>query len=567
MTRTSIHTLTLIAGLVLQGSVAAQGQSLHRRWTLTPAFAVAAKKPVDLNNDGTEELLLIGASGEVRHWRPGQRVEDSDRLHGQLQLPEPAHSLVTVAALSPGEPARLIVLGPNGVMAYGLTKGCFDGEGRRLLSKRARFTIRTGTPQASDFVKDINGDQRPDILVPSPTHCSLYLNLASTDSEEPRFEFASRIENSVRITTDTGSQALSSQWSSGIVIPDLRTRDVNGDGRSDLVSSKNNRTSYHMQRTDGSFPGKPDVMFDPRVFRDTTPKANFRLGQTIAMDNASLRTRDLTGDGVPDHVVLHRRKVWVFHAGTAGPQFTEPASILKTAEDISFATLVNLDDDLRPDLLLFRLQAPSISTLLAGLVMQWDIEIEAIGYQNSGQGVFARRPTWNSTTTVRAPAILDLLRRLDGIAEKFQAASGKFRHAVEANLDGNQRPDILMQTEDKRSLEYWIDTPAIDSTSTASPTSTDRQIRQFVFEDDDHVWDIDRMLALMRDQAASREARLTSGAPKTGTIPLRDPEKFQLDYATTVDFNGDGRDEILLRYRDILAPSRSTFDVLALKRE
>jgi len=560
-TRATIFILTAILGI--QGSSAAQGASLQRLWTLTPTFAVATKETADLNSDGRAELVLIGETGEVRHWRPGQRGEDSGRLHGRLDLPDPSHSLISIATLTPGGPARLIVLGPRGVMTYGLTNGAFGGEGRHLLSRRVRFTMRTGAPQASDFVKDVNGDQRPDVLIPSSTHCSLYLNLASKDPGEPRFKLTSRVENSVQITTDTGSQALSSQWSSSIEIPDLSTKDVNGDGRSDLISEKSGRTSYHMQRADGSFPEKPDVVFDPKVFRDTTPKASFRLGQTIAMDNASLRTRDLTGDDLPDYVVSHRRKVWVFHATKAGPQFTEPASILKTTEDISFATLVNLDDDQYPDLLLFRLQAPSISTLLTGLMMQWDIKIEAIGYRNSEQGAFSRRPTWTSTTTVRAPAILDLLRRLDGIAEKFQAASEKFRHAVEANLDGNQHPDILMQTEDKRSLEFWIDTPGIETRS----TSTDRQIRKFVFEDEDHVWDIERMLGLMRNQAASREARMTKGAPRSGSIDLRDPDKFQLDYATTADFNGDGREEVLLRYRDIRVPSRSTFDVLALEHK
>lgn len=545
----------------------AQTGTLQARWSITPGFPVAVTKLVDLDGDGRQELVLIGRDGEVRHWRPGDKASSGGAgvgktLRGQLDLPDPAYSLVALTALTPAGRPKLIVLGPTGVIAYDLVAGVFGGQGHQLLGGRVRFTLRTGQPQAAEFVTDVNGDQRADLVIPGMSHCSLYVNRPSDDPIGARFTLVSRIENEIQASASTGSEALSSNLSVHIEIPNLRTSDVNGDGRADLIAKEDGRVGYHLQHSDGSFPEQPSVVLDLSLFRDTTPKAEFRFGQTVAMDEATMRTRDLTADGIPDYVILHRRKVWVFHATEAGPQFTRPAKILKTTEDISFATLVNLDDDKRPDLLLFRLEAPSIATLLAGLVMQWDIKVEGIGYRNQVEGAFARRPTWRSTITLRAPAILRLLSRMDGIVEKFKKASKKFRHAVEADLDGNQKPDILMQTEDRKALEFWMDTEGI-----ASPAgTTERQIQRFVFEDENRVWDLDRILELMHHQAASREARLTKGSPASGSLVLRDPEKFRLVFAAAADLDGDGSQEVVLRYREVNSPSKSVFDVLALSK-
>ncbi len=532
-----------------------EDRSLTTRWSLQPVFAVAVERLIE-TTDGDRHLLLIGRQGEVRHWRPGRGAPS-----GTLTLKDPAHTLLTVSALTPEQPPSLISLSPGGVVAYDLTDGKFGGAGRRLLG-RERFTLRTGQPRFCNFATDVNGDRRPDLVIPGTTHCSLYLNRGTGDAGQPQYRLASRLETRVESSSRTGSAALSSRLNASITIPDLHTADVNGDGRADLIAEESGRYGYHLQRADGSYARQADVSLDLSTFRDTTPKASFRFGKTVTADSASMRSRDLTGDGIPDYVILHRRKVWVFHASKAGPQFTDPAKILITTEDLSFATLVHLDDDQRPDLLLIRLQAPSIATLLAGLLMQWDVEIEAIGYRNDTAKAFSRKPAWRSTTTLRAPRILDLLSRMDGIAERFQAVSKKFRHAVEADLDGNGTPDILMQTQDRQQLEFWIDAAGLQP----NKGSTERQLRRYLFEDDNRVWDIERILGLMGDQAASRQARLTKGKTRTGTLALRDPTRFRIDFAAAADLDGDGRQEVVLRYREITAPANSVFDVLGLPR-
>ena len=50
------------------------------------------------------------------------------------------------------------------------------------------------------------------------------------------------------------------------------------------------------------------------IFKDTTPRADLRPGRIWAgSDRTRYLSRDLDNDGVPDYVIAHRRKVWVFH--------------------------------------------------------------------------------------------------------------------------------------------------------------------------------------------------------------------------------------------------------------
>ena len=95
--------------------------------------------------------------------------------------------------------------------------------------------------------------------------------------------------------------------------------------------------AFHMQRKDGTIPTHPDVVLDLRIFRDTAPVSALRPGRILAGANrAQYQSRDLDQDGIPDYVIGHRRKVWVFHGNKVRPQFTEPSTILKVSEPLYY---------------------------------------------------------------------------------------------------------------------------------------------------------------------------------------------------------------------------------------
>ena len=71
-----------------------------------------------------------------------------------------------------------------------------------------------------------------------------------------------------------------------------------------------------------------------------------------------------------------------------------------------------LDDDALPDLVIFKVQVPTVATLLRGLFGEWDVDIGAVGYKNQGGKGFESTPSFRSELVVRLPAIVGRARAL-----------------------------------------------------------------------------------------------------------------------------------------------------------
>ena len=548
--RRSLATLSLAGALAAQEPAALEAQG-----TLSPDFPVADIEARDLDGDGSDELIVIGVHGEVRIWQM-----ETAALTGELVLPEPTRSLVAFASLRGDQRRHLVVFDPNGILAYEYRQGAFRGPASRLVG-RERFTMRVGRPRFSAITQDVNADGLADLVLPSVDSCVLYLNRGpgAGAADAPEYIRASRLLVPVSTSTDTSGDALSESLSSSFVIPDLRTSDVNGDGRADLLAVQGQRHLYYLQAADGQFSEQPDVTLDLAIFRDTTPEASIEFGTTLGIENATLHSRDLNGDAIPDYVIAHRRKVWVFHSTDQGPQFEDPSSILKLAEDVTLLLLMHLDADEYPDLLMFKLQVPSLGTLFKGLLFEWDIDIGSLGYANQAGKTFARKPQWKSETTIRLPSIMSLIKKPEAILDRFQEVGRKFRLVVTADLNGDGRADILMQSEDLAKLQFWL-----METDTTDPQSADRYLRGLLFEQEDRVWDIDRILDLLRSMAEDRRAQLTLNRQATGSFSLRDPDFYRLEKVIPADLNGDGRAEIIAQYRSVITAGQSEIDLLRM---
>src|SRR5436853_7935853 len=73
-------------------------------------------------------------------------------------------------------------------------------------------------------------------------------------------------------------------------------------------------------------------------------------------------------------------------------------------------------------------------------------------------------------------------------------------------------------------------------------------LRKFVFDDPEHTWDIDRILAFMGGFAQRRTQLATGNRPSDARFTLREPSAFDLSGVYAADVDGDGRAEIVLRY-------------------
>lgn len=546
-----------MSGFLALALVAVQ-QPEPRDIRVDPGFEIAGHRLADLDDDGHAELVVLARDGRVRTFRP--LSSEPSRPLGELALPDPTHTLLDLASWS-GR-AYLIAETTGGTLAYPLDDEGQIGASGALWLARGRFGLRLAAPTFATIVQDVNRDGLPDILVPTLAGVELWQATLEADKPTPSFRKAATVAVEIVRSAEREGETLSDSLASALVIPGLDTTDVNGDGRPDLLVSQEGTRAWHLQRADASFPVEPDVVLDLAIFRDTTPASKNRFGSTLAPDDdrASFQSRDLDGDAVPDYVIVHRRKVWVFRGGPSGPQFTEPSAILKTAEDITASLVLALDEDALADLLLVKVQIPTLATLLRGLFGEWDVHIRALGYRNVGAARFETSPSLSNDLALRLPGIVGLIKNPEKFTQRFEELEKRFRAGARGDVDGDGGQDILLITPDGKALERWMGRPG----AAAAEASAERELRTLLFGEADAVWDIERMLAMLGNIAERQVALATGGRPPDGSLPLPDPSTTEVHGVECADLDGDGACEVVLACREVADSRVGWFEVLVL---
>lgn len=529
--------------------------------TLDPGFDAACHQLIDLNGDGRDELLLIGRDGEIRTWLhdpEGGMLQPAPR--GEQFLLHPSQTVLTLADLEQtGGPPQLVAVTPKGLFLYRPDADGVFSEAPVRLIRRARFSLRTGRPVLAPIAPDVNNDGQPDLVIPGQDQVELWMARG-----EEGWRKTAAVDVRMSESRHTRMTALSDELASLFSIPQLRTRDVNGDGRPDLLVEDGNLRAFHMQAEDGSFPAQADVRLDLNIFKDTSPESSIRPGRTLAGgDRTTYQSRDLDGDGIPDYVLAHRRKVWVFHGGAAGPQFTEPSTILKVADDVTAMLLVKLDDDAFPELVLLKVQVPTVATLILGLLSSWDVEVTALGYRNDGGRAYDTSAAWKSEITVRLPAITDILRDASSLIERLRDIDSAFQQVAAGDFDADGSVDLALwerpnEIGQDQAFSIWYDT---GSSSESEEGLKETEFRRLLFEEEDRIWNLDRILSWMESLAKQRASVLTGDREADATVELRGAP-FLLESLEPADFNGDGQAELVAVYRELGDRPRCLVDLL-----
>jgi hypothetical protein len=541
-------TLFAVAG-ASESSGALEGLELVQ--TVRPALETPSHRVADLGGDGRAELLFVGANGDARVWRHAEGAElKLEPAPGEPQsVGDPRHTLLGLAAISGGAGSgalELVSLSPAGLALHsvGADGAIAPGE---VVARRARLKLRVGKPIFAPIVQDVNRDGRPDVVVPTAQSCELWLGGAPDEEGRPVFQKAAEISLEVERWGSRATENLSNVLEGSFAIPGLQTRDVNGDRRPDLIVVDGSRRNFHLQRADGSYGAEPDEALDLRIFKDSGSSGDVEPGHSLSLDgSASFETRDLTGDGVPDYVIAHGRKVWVFLGSEAGPQFTQPSTVLRSAQDVTTLTVLDLDDDELPDLLLVKLQVPTVATLIRGLIGEWDIRIDSAGYRNAGDGVFETEADWRSDLIVRLPSIVRILRDPASILDRLEDVQNRFRISVWAELDGAEGNDLVLLSEDRTRLDVWLGRGDVRAN-----TGFEGHVRRLLFENEDNVYDLDRAFLWVGGLADRRVAGQTAGRTPDHTHALRQKSEAELGSLRSGDLDGDGREELVVGYRDV----------------
>jgi hypothetical protein len=521
---------------------------------LAPPGATVAAWLADTDGDGRLELLHVGTDGVVSRYAIAAAGRWQRR--GGLQLADPAHTLLTTADIDATPGAELVVCDPSGTGWLG-----WPADDRIVatsptpLVRRARNTLRVDRPQRSPFVQDLNRDGRLDILLPTLQGVQPFLQEAPAADGALAFRSMQRLPVSVQTTVADRSGGRDQELQGSVVIPQITTADLDGDGRPDLLTRTGDRHAFHLQGDDGVF--QPPLEVDLTQFEDTTPKATIAPGSTVVLGDRQLLQRgDVDGDRIPDYVIAHRRKVWTFLASPAGPQF-QRARTQAVADDVTGMLLLDLDDDQKADLLAFQVQLPSIGSLLLGLVQSIDIDIKAVGYRAEG-GAFAGTPAWRRVVTLRIPPILSLLGKQQELVQRFTDILGKARLGARGGLFGAGRPDLALLRADGTQLDLF----AMDQ---AAPTLDSKQgralLRRLLFEDPNPVFDIDRVFALVSGLLDEFTGGLIGDKQPVASLPLRDTKEWRVAELLVGPCRELDRDDLIVVYERVptaTTPAAST---------
>lgn len=530
---------TLTLTLALAAPLAAQQPP-----ALEPAAPVACELLADTDGDGRVELLVVTRAGLITRFALGD--DGAFRALGTLQLADPAHSLLAIADVDGAPGDELVCCDSKGTSWLPFPSA--DGVARPAVSlaRRARCVLALGQPQASSFAQDLDQDGRIDLLVPSLQGVTPFLQEAPAADGSRSFRALDRLVTPVRASADEPGPDREGrpvrERAGSFVVPRIETEDLDGDGKPDLLTREGNVHAFHLQDQKGGFRAPRTV--DLAQFEDSTPKAAVAPGSTLVLGDRQLLQRgDVDGDGIPDFVIAHRRKVWTFLSSKEGPQFTK-ARTQAVADDVSAVLLADLDDDKKADLLAFQVQVPGIGALLLGLVQSIDIDIKAVGYR-SEDGAFAGAPKWRRTITLRIPPILQLIGKQDELLAKVQAVASKARLGVRGAFTGKGRSDLALVRQDGLALDLH----AMDGQAPTLASAAGRRLmRRVLFEDPNPVFDLDRVLTLVGGFLDEVSGGLVGDTPPVASAPVRDAKQWRLGDLLVGAFDGDGIADVIAVY-------------------
>lgn len=291
-------------------------------------------------------------------------------------------------------------------------EGRIDAEGEDLLAVAGSLPVGV---HRLHFARDIDGDGRMDVVVPGAgVH---RIHLATEDGWADPIQVA----YDVRLDVDVGDpEALSSSFGQRVRIPWFQLRDIDGDGRSDLVSRTRDRIAFHLASPELS--SEPSWILDLKALREELPEQDgFDFDDLLSNieGQVSWRIADLDGEGAHDLLVVLGSKFRIYLGGARTGPVGTPDQLLKSSGNVLWSLVRDVEGDALPELQILRGERISIGRVLRNLVLPGALRFDLFTYGNA-EGVFSRKPTRRNRVTIEIPRLLTLVDEAEGLGKAFE---------------------------------------------------------------------------------------------------------------------------------------------------
>ena len=489
-----------------------------------------------IDMDGDERVDLVGVRpGRFEVWLQTEASRFETR-RPPIVLGVPGQSVGWEIADVSGYGGRQVVALVDGkeVWSWALDrKARRFGDGVRLL-EGLRGTLPRGFYHVP-LVRSVDGDAQGDLIIPVAGTFQIWLR-------EPGGGFRSPVtvaaDFGVEVSLETDLD-LASAWGQSLSLPSFQLRDVDGDGRKDLVAESEERFDVHQALPGGSFAATPTRSVDlaalkKRLGGRNPEKVDFSNLSAQISRTVQVLSEDLDGDGAEELLLREAGKISLFRGRRGDLSTRKPDQILKASGNVVYALLHDEDGDGRRDLWLIRVETVSIGDVFLWLVASGSLDVDVFVYRFEGERL-ARRPTRRLDLTVRFPSILNLIEEGKRVGE--QLGKDVELPATVADLRGSGEPRDIVVLSDGAFRAYH------DRVGEVGPQPTLFELLGYRSDRDEYTVDLHRMddlLVLLRNDLGER----VDGVQPSFRVPMAELGDSPGLWAR--DLDGDGRDEVLV---------------------
>lgn len=403
---------------------------------------------VDVDGDGRLDLLAISPAGiSLRRMRADGTLPDThDSTYAW-----PSQTVGWNLADLDGNGSTEVVLLVDGTHVIALGT---DAEGNLLPGPtliEANGFLPRGIRRVN-FVRDVDEDGRPDLVVPTVDHFLIHLNRPDGWSEPLPVSFLASIGLSLGDPDE-----LDSNFGQDVQIPWFSLRDVDGDGRIDLISQTDDEAQFHLAAPE--LPVTPTWVLDLAALRaEIPPPPKIDLDNLLANVETPVNWRVGDVDSKPpaDLIIQQGGKISVYLDGSVGPDLQNPDQVLKASGNVLYFLLRDADHDGRPDLQILRAETISLGEAIRLLVIPGSLDFDIFTYRNEG-GAFSRRPSTRTTLSLRIPALLGFLDDVEEMRDEYDEKLEV--PALAADLDGDGIVDDLVDVRGDELAIWWHAVP------------------------------------------------------------------------------------------------------------